>query len=742
MKSLISRFLLCVAYVFFFHQALSYAESSCCVPSSFWVSPSGNDANPGTRQAPFFTIDRARRAVWALPSLAFRNQDVYIYLEDGLYRLQRPIELTQMDSGRECHDVVYCAAPGAHPVISGAIQVTDWTVYDEERGIYRAYAGYHSSRQLYVNGRRAERAQTTPYPVGFLPSPTGGGIEFIPTDLNPIAWRDPSTWTNPENIEAVILTQWKMMSVPLCSVIPYDPLVAPTGLLTMQEPAWNNSNVYYSRLTDAPGIWSFWQVTRFENAYEFLTEPGQWYLDNKTGYIYYMPLSDEDLSTADVELPILEALVVGNGVPWQPIQNIRFEGLTFTGATWLGPSSPNGYVADQSGFLLVGPGHQPNLIGHDPCVVPTPGNLSFTYAHCITFYGNIFEHLGAVGLYFGTGSQCNTIESNLFTDISSSAIILGGVSEVDYHPNYPQQITQDNLITNNFICSVARQYMDAAAVFVGFTRKTTVSHNTIVDVPWSGIAMGWGWGLLDKGSFPGLPGAYTGEWGIKTTLTPNYGCAILNNRICDFLNVLWDGGAIYTTGQQGPSLSTGLLIKGNVASGKRPDGGGNTFYTDGGSRYIRLEQNASYDNPIGVTYLGPPPPPNDPLPYPSIPSDGNGVPYGSDSGGCVTFGDIQYTDNYWLEAPIPEQEVVYNAFYQAFLGFAPYSEYGFFDICPYTSDGITYHTNGVSYPTNLSYTNNHSISSMADIPAKILQNAGVRDRPHTIPWERWGRLPH
>ena len=75
------------------------------------------------------------------------------------------------------------------------------------------------------------------------------------------------------------------------------------------------------------------------------------------------------------------------------------------------------------------------------------------------------------------------------------------------------------------------EYVDAAGIFVGFTKKTTISHNTISNVPWSGIAMGWGWGLLDKGSFPGLPNAYSGQWGMFTELTPNFENVIRNNKI-------------------------------------------------------------------------------------------------------------------------------------------------------------------------------------------------------------------
>jgi len=688
-------------------------------PTTFWVSPSGDDGSPGTKIRPFRTLERARDAVRAVQE-SQGQQHAVVHLRGGTYRLGQTFVLDWRDSGQNGNDVVYRAAPGEHPVICGSVQVVNWSLYDQGLGIFRAYVGQLKSRQLYVNGQRAIRAQTEPYPAGFLPTyfeifgiPFKGGIEFIPTELNPEGWRNPSTWTNPRDIEAVIVTQWKMMRVPLESITPYpdytpDPLDSgfKTGLIKLREPGWTNANVFFDGSTLEPGIWSFWQVTRFENAYEFLDEPGEWYLNEATGWLYYIPRQGEDLDTANVELPLLEVLVEGQGELERPVSNIRFEGLTFSHATWLGPSGDNGYVADQSGNLLVGEGHQPNIIGHDQNVVRTPGNVRFRFAREIEFRGNIFEHLGGVGLDFDTGSQGNRIVDNLFEDVSAAAIQLGGVSTVDHHPDYPEQVTRDNVISNNLIRQVAREYVDAAGIFVGFARRTLISHNTIVDVPWAGIAMGWGWGLLDPGSFPGLPNAQGGEWGTYDKPTPNGENRILNNRIHGFLNVLWDGGAIYTTGQQGTSLAKGLLIEGNVASGKRPKGGGNTFYSDGGSRYITLKNNVSFDNPQGVTDLGPPPQTRDPLPYSSIPSKFNGIPYGSDSGGCRTYGDIRFIGNYWLN---PE----------------------FFDICPYTGP------DGVSYPTNLTYRNNHVIQGEADVPNPILRAAGVRKLPATIPADRW-----
>lgn len=715
-------YFLCLALT----SSLLFSKTDTKESYTFWVSEKGNDTNSGSKHAPFKTLKKARNAVRKLPSSAWEHHDVTVCIRSGTYRLHKQLTLTSKDSGRHNHNVVWKAFKGEHPVISGSIKATKWILHDPSKNIYRSYVGPCQSRQLFVNKRRATRAQTPPYPAGFLPSWTNGGIEFIPTSLNNPTWRDPSTWTNPQDIEAVIITQWKMMRVPLSSITPYTP--PSNGLITLQEPAWHNANVYYDSITHLPGIWSFWQVTRFENAYEFLLEPGQWYLDQAQGYLYYIPLPCEDLQTADVELPIAETLIQGKGTLKRPIHHIQFKGLTFANATWL--QSNNGYIADQSGFVLVGNDHAPNIIGHDQHVVPSHGNISFDNAHNILFFGNIFQHLGGVGLRLGKGSKNINVKSNLFRDISSSAIILGGASETDARPKHKKQTLENNTISNNFIHSIGTEYVDAAAIFIGFSSKTRVHNNTISHVPWSGIALGWGWGLLDVGSFPGVPHATSGLWGTITKPTANRECSIARNKITDFINVVWDGGAIYTTGQQGPSLAQGLLIKENVSYGKRPSGGGNTFYTDGGSRYIRLERNISYNNPIGVTYFGPPPQPGDPLPYSSLPSLGNNIPYGSDIGGCVTYGDILYKENYWFQEPMQETIDTYNAFLTLIFGFPPYSPMNFFDICPYTKEGI-------SYPTRLRYKNNKTFTTTLQLPRDILQNAGVQSRPKTIPKSAW-----
>lgn len=686
---------------------VSATPGSAAAGMRIWVAPNGSDANPGTKAAPLATLHRAQRRVRSsLRSNANRN--VTVLLRGGVYRMRAPLKLTARDSARRGRRVIYRAFDGERPIISGASRVPGaaWSRYDKAANIWRAQVGDIATRELYVDGERATRAASDEYPAGFRPAWNAGGpnsgIEFLPTvepaGFNPASWGNPAEWSNPEDVEAVILTQWKAMTVPVDSVTPAT--ASTPGLLRMAEPAWRNANVFRDA-NGEPGLWSFWQVTRFENALEFLDSPGEWYLDEDEGWLYYKPQPWQNLRTADVELPVLQALVRGRGGAKKPIRNVEFRDLTFAYATWLRPSGENGYVSDQGGFQLVGEGHEPNTIGHDPNDVATPGNVSIRFGRNVRFIGNRFEHLGAVGLALATGSRHNLVRGNVFADVGSSALTLSGISAADHSPATPAQQSVGNTIAANLISEVGRGYPDAPGIYIGFSSGTEVVRNTIEDVPWSGIAVGWGWGLLDPGGFPGLPGASPYQWGVWETPTPNRNGLIAENTIRDFLGLLWDGGAIYTTGAQGTSFEDGLRIERNIAYDKRAKAGGNTFYTDGGSRYITVRNNVTYENPIGETDFGPPPASGDPLPYPKGPSEADGLAYGSDTGGCVTYGDIAYIDNSWLQPPMKSEMELAN------LGYAlvsegkliPYSPEGFFNVCPYASGGV-------DYPTNLSYSGN------------------------------------
>ena len=125
----------------------------------YYVSPKGDDQNPGTRSKPFATLARARDAVrgqrsgqTAPPPLA------RIVLMDGTHVLSEPFILTPQDS-----DITFDASPGAKPVVSGGVRIGGWRKHDDK--LWVADVPWLAQRpepftQLFVNGVRRTCART------------------------------------------------------------------------------------------------------------------------------------------------------------------------------------------------------------------------------------------------------------------------------------------------------------------------------------------------------------------------------------------------------------------------------------------------------------------------------------------------------------------------------------------------------------------------------------------------------
>jgi hypothetical protein len=641
-------------------------NNSAC-SRDYWVSTSGNDGGSGGLADPFLTLDHARQVVQQNKRKG--QCTINVNVESGTYALTTPLVFDSSDSGSRHARVVYRAAAGnsSPAIISGGVPVADFTCNGSDictSGVTGLPAG-EMPRQFYVNGQRAIRARSN----------YGTAVNLNYTRVaNGYTQIIPQSFTHPELMEAVTTTQWKMMRCPVASL---------TGTtLVMQTPCWTNANTYASPV-------NFQLLSWLENAPEFVTVPNMWYLDPYSQQITYYNTSNG--SPENAILPVLENLVEIVGTPGDPVANITFQNLQFSYATWLEPNTDNGYVTDQSSYILMGDGYLPNTIGHQQITYKTLGNVTLQYAQNITFSGNTFSHLGGVALDLNTGSQDNTIINNTFTDISSTALQVGGLSPIDARPNSEQK-TSNNLVQNNTVSYTGQDYYDSAGMFIAFTTGTLVTHNTIMHTPWSSLAIGWGWGLLDDPSFPGVPTAIPGMWGEYDTPTIVSNNEISSNKFEYFAEQLWDCGAIYTNGSQGPDFANGLLIDLNVAENKRPLGGSNIYYTDGGSQYVTLQQNVSLNDPVGIADFGPC------FTGSSIPlyCALTGVPYGSDFGGCLPVGNLTYIGNYFLD-PIDF--------------FGP-------QICqsPYIP----------AYPINLKIENNGPVTSPSQVPSWILSQAGVQ----------------
>ncbi|MDH6625558.1 hypothetical protein M2271_003369 [Streptomyces sp. LBL] len=548
--------------------------------SDVYVSPVGDDHADGTARHPVRTLQRARDLVRA--RAANLTSDLTVRLASGTYRQSGPLVLDARDSGTHGHRVIW-QGTGA-TVISGGRQVEGWNPVPGRKGLWSAPApqGLTDTRQLYVDGVRAQRARGA-VPVALTQTATG----YTASSDTIAHWKRPSdaefVYTSGEplwNIERNGLGAW---TEPRCRVA-----AAEDTTLTMVQPCWDNTNKRVE-FPDIPGrsvsmvgpgrLTNGGKASYVENAYELLDQPGEWYLDKSARKVYYLPRKGENLARADIEAAAAEKLVDGRGTADAPVHDIAFRGLQFSYATWLTPSGPEGFSEIQAGYTITGDRGWATqglcqYVEGGTCPFASwtkmPGNLSFAYGQRIEFTDDVFAHLGAAGLDLGTGSKDSSVSGSVFTDISGNGLAIGGVDG-----KTPASGVQ---VTNNHLYGLPREYHGTVAIVNGYTQNNTIAHNQIDHVGYSAISLGWG-GWPDK-------------IGDAATSNPSHDNAVRNNLIFDYMQMLDDGGGIYTQGLTGTSLADGEKVTGNVIRDQW--GLGKSVYTDNGCTYETVEGNVLY----------------------------------------------------------------------------------------------------------------------------------------------------
>ena len=634
--------------------------------AQIYVSPSGSDANPGTRAKPVCTLARATAlAVSAKPS----TSDVTISLAGGTYRLTRPLTLGPEDSGINGHNIVYQAEPGAHPIVSGGVRITGWKLFNAAKNIWSAKVppGVKGARQLYIDGVRATRTRGR-LPVALTMTPTG----YIAADATMASWKHPS------DLEFVYTggnSVWSERDEGLGSwTEPRCPVASIEGTtITMAQPCWDNSTRRVmlpsgERTANLVGPMSVGREPAYvENAYELLGTPGQFYLDRDSSTLYYTPRAGENLATADVELPVLESLIDADGTAAHPVHNIVFSGLQFSYATWLGPNGPDGFSEIQAGYQVTGTdGYAKQglctLVPGGTCPygnwTKEPGNIRLSFAHNIRFERDAFVHLGATGLDLGEGAQNDVVEGSVFKDISGNGLELASVNA----PLAPDvEFATGNRIDNNLFEDVGAEYRGGIGIVIGYARRTLVTHNQLDQLPYASISIGWG-GWPDKIRMAGEAN--------NSALN-----VISDNLIHNEMLVLSDGGGIYTQGLTGKSLADGERVAGNVVYNQYSSG--HAIYTDNGSSMITVSGNVmlndDHDN------------------WGSRHRD-----WYDDNQGKV-FDPLVIEDNYWQQGDADSSK------------------------------------------ENVTEQNNHLIDSLSEVPANILQNAGLDPFFHGITQLRFAK---
>lgn len=519
------------------------AGLATAAPVVLHVAPNGNDKALGSAKAPFRTLARARDAVRALKRKGpLPAGGVRVVVAGGAYRLAEPFALGPEDSGTAAAPVVYAAAAGTRPVISGGRIIKglkrgadgSWsTVIPEAAGHKWVF------RSLYVDGRRYTPARSPNTGQYYLrrgvKAETGSGTArdrfvFKGADLQP--------WPNISDVELRVTFSWNTGTFPLKSVDPQTRLAILGGPAVWSLPKEGMSTAPYI-VMNHPGA---------------CDAPGEWQLNRETGELTIIPFADEDLGKAEVVAPAMERIIAAQGAPEQDryVEYVCFEGLSFHHAGWDLP--PTGFSCPQAASDL-GTG------------------LEFKAArHCAVVGGEI-AHVDRYGIGFDRDCSYNTVQRNHCYDLGGGGIRLGTTDppRATDKPEAFGRLAHHNLVDNNFVHDGGHTNPGATGIYMAYGANNTISHNEVCDLPYTGISLGWTWDIVYSGTRENV---------------------VEYNHVHHVMRTLEDGGGIYSLG-----LTPGSVIRRNVVHdvGTPPDAIGHGIYIDGGSSGVLVENNVCYD---------------------------------------------------------------------------------------------------------------------------------------------------
>ena len=518
-----------------------------------YVSLQGTDKNPGTKEAPFNTLNRAikqarewRRLNW--PEVA---GGIYIRLEEGVYAQRNSLFLRPEDSGTPDSPTVICAVDGAHPVISGGVAVTGWkrgcnhpAIPEKlKQKIWSAEAPLIGNRrvetrQMWVNGHKVQRAAQFP----------DGGLERM-IDFNPEEQTitipvsqsvNPKRLQNAGQLEMIVHQRWAIAILRVKSIDAKDG----QAVVRFHEP---ESHLEFAHPWPQPVIGGEKGNSSFclTNALELLDQPGEWFQEYPSGTIYYYPQAGENMETAEVIIPALETLVTIDGTLSRPVKHIQFNGITFAHTSWMRPSF-QGHVTLQGGFPLLDAYklQEPGLpekaelenqawITRPETAIRVKGAEHIDFKHCT------FRHLSSTGLDYEWAVTASSVEDCQFTDIGGTALLVGAFPDGGFETHVPfipvdvRELCSHITIRNNFISNVTNEDWGCVGIGAGYVRNMDISHNEVCHLNYSGICVGWGWTSLESGM-------------CNNRIEANY--------VHHFARRLYDAGGLYTLSNQPGSV--------------------------------------------------------------------------------------------------------------------------------------------------------------------------------------------
>jgi len=504
---------------------------------------------------------------------------VTIWVDDGVYPLTFPLEFGPEDYGA----FELRACPGASPVFDGGVRIGGWEEAEVNgRACWVADVAAHllefgPFRSLFVNGCRRRRAR---YPSeGYLWIESSPDFQFNSEtrsgnsdllrgsyrfkaqegDLEGIAgWRD---------AEVVMLNRWINERMPVAG---FD---AASRLVTMKT---RTRLMLHTEFEEKGKTIRYW----IDNVREGMLEPGDWYLDAGASRVFYIPLKGETHGNCEVVIPTLRQFVRICGDPEgsRPAGGLRIEGIAFRHADWCEAStlpvrwdpyrpqstwrhreSDRSFTEINNADPRIESGSSSQAAFHLPGTIQIEGARDVTIANCK------IEHVGFHGIGLAEGCRNIRLVGNTIADMGAGGILLDGGGAL----SDPRLETGHCSITDNTIHGGGQVFLAACGIATIHTTQNVIAHNEIHDMTYSGISVGWEWGLCDSVSrlhwiyknhihHIGTRGDMSDMGGIYL-LGPQPGTFVEGNFIHDIETAAYGGWGIYP--DEGSSL---LTIERNV----------------------------------------------------------------------------------------------------------------------------------------------------------------------------------
>lgn len=504
-----------------------------------YVSPLGRDTWPGRFSAPnrtrtdgpFGTLERARDAIRKIKATAgLPKGGVTVWVRSGTYELTRTFGLDAEDSGSAQAPVVYRGYGRERVRITGGRRVTDFRPVSDPAILARLdpVARDHVLQTDLKAQGITDYGDLSARGFGRPIQPSGLELFFNDRPMPLARWPN-SGWAtiaavpdgpqgNKFTYEGDRPARWKD-----------DDDIWVHGYWT-----WNWADSYEKvasidpgkhEITTVPpgGVYGYTPGRRFYalNILEELDEPGEWYLDRKTGILYFWPPSSIEKGRAVVST-LSDPLVTMQGAHYITLRGMTLEcgragGVVVEGGDHVRIAGcvirnlgDAGVSIGAGGDALQGDGSSYNGVtgcdiyntGEGGIILGGGNRLTLTSAHNYAENNDIHNYQRWVRTYRpGVSVQGvgNIVSHNAVHDAPHSAIILGG---------------NNHTIEYNDIYRVCRETGDAGAFYMGrdwTQRGNVVRYNYFHDLS----------GVTGQEGFSDVMAIYLDDWTSGTRVYGN-----------------------------------------------------------------------------------------------------------------------------------------------------------------------------------------------------------------------------